>query len=96
MTNTNTILSSVLGEALPLIEGWLRNVVADEVRKTIESEQQKAKPERYLNREEVCELIGISKPTLWKKTKDGEIKATKVGSRVTYAESEVKRFLDSK
>ncbi len=92
--NTNTILSSLLAEALPIVEEWLRKVVADEVRRTIQEEQEKAKPERYLSREEVCKLCGISKPTLWKKTKEGEIKATKIGRRVTYAESEIKRFME--
>lgn len=94
MNNTNTILSSLCAEALPIVENWLRDVIRDEVRRTIEEERQKARPERYLSRDEVCQLIGISKPTLWKKTKDGEIKATTVGRRVTYAESEVKRFME--
>lgn len=94
MRNTNTILNNLLAEALPIAEKWLRGVIRDEVRRTIEEERQKARPERYLSRDEVCQLIGISKPTLWKKTKDGEIKATTVGRRVTYAESEVKRFME--
>ena len=94
MKNTNTILNSLLAEALPIAENWLRKVIREEVRRTIEEERQKARPERYLSRDEVCQLIGISKPTLWKKTKDGEIKATTVGRRVTYAESEVKRFME--
>lgn len=92
--NTNTMLSSLLAEALPIVEEWLRKVVADEVRKTIQEEREKAKPERYLSRDEVCQLCGISKVTLWQKTKNGEIKATNVGRRVTYAESEVKRFME--
>ena len=94
MKNTNTILNRLLAEALPIAENWLRKVIREEVRRTIEEERQKARPERYLSRDEVCQLIGISKPTLWKKTKDGEIKATTVGRRVTYAESEVKRFME--
>lgn len=96
MDKTNTILTNLLSEMLPGVENWLRGVVSDEVRRTIEDERQKARPERYLSRDEVCQLIGISKPTLWKKTKDGEIKATTVGRRVTYAESEVKRFMEGK
>ena len=67
MKNTNTILNSLLAEALPVAENWLRQVIRDEVRRTIEEERQKARPERYLSRDEVCQLIGISKPTLWKK-----------------------------
>lgn len=94
MENTNNILNSLLAEALPVAETWLRQVISDEVRRTLQEERQKARPERYLSRDEVCKMIGISKVTLWKKTDDGLIKATKVGRRVTYAESEVKRFME--
>lgn len=94
MKNTNNILNSLLAEALPVAESWLRQVIRDEVRRTLQEERQKARPERYLSRDEVCKMIGISKVTLWKKTDDGLIKATKVGRRVTYAESEVKRFME--
>ena len=92
MKNTNNILNSLLAEALPVVESWLRGVVADEVRRTIEDERKKEKPERYLSREEVCELLDISKVTLWDRTKAGKIKATRIGRRVVYAESEIKRF----
>lgn len=94
MQNDKTILCSLLSDALPFVEEWLRGVISDEVRKAVEQERAKAKPERYLSRSEVCNLLGISKPTLWKKTRDGEIKATTIGRRVTYAESEVKRFME--
>lgn len=94
MQNANNILNNLFSEALPFIEEWLRGVVSDEVSRTLENERKKARPERYLSRDEVCQLIGISKPTLWKKTRDGEIKATTIGRRVTYAESEVKRFME--
>lgn len=95
MAITNTIFNGVLSEVLPAVENWLRQVVSDEVRRTIADERKKEKPECYLSRDEVCKLIGISKPTLWKKTKAGEIKPTMVGRRVTYAESEIKRFMQS-
>lgn len=94
MKDTNSILSNILAEALPTVETWLRGVVADEVRRTLQEEQKKARPERFLSRNEVCELLGISKPTLWKKTKDGEIKSQNINRRVFYAESEVKRFME--
>lgn len=93
MQSNKTILSSLLSEALPLVEEWLRQVVSDEVSRTLENERKKARPERYLSRSEVCELLNISKPTLWAKTKQGEIKAVHVGRRVMFAESEVKRFM---
>ena len=94
MQNANNILNNLFSEALPFVETWLRGVVSDEVRKTLDEERQKAKPERNLTRDEVCELLKVSKVTLWKKTKQGEINAITIGRRVLYAESEVKRYLE--
>ena len=94
MQNANNILNNLFSSALPFVETWLRGVVSDEVRKTLDEERQKVKPERNLTRNEVCELLHISKPTLWKKTKQGEISAITIGRRVLYAESEVKRYLE--
>ena len=73
---------------------FLRLCVSDEVRKTLDEERQKVKPERNLTRDEVCNLLHISKVTLWKKTKQGEISAITIGRRVLYAESEIKRYLE--
>ncbi|MBO5631935.1 MAG: helix-turn-helix domain-containing protein [Aeriscardovia sp.] len=87
-------IKNVMGAMLPVFENWLRNTVRDEMEKTLEAEREKARPERNLTRDEVCNLLHISKPTLWKKTKQGEINAITIGRRVLYAESEVKRYLE--
>ena len=94
MQNSNNILNSLFSEALPFVETWLRGVVSDEVRKTLDEERQKAKPERNFSRDEVCALLHISKPTLWKLTKEKKISAITIGRRVLYSESEVKRYLE--
>ena len=70
MQNANNILNNLFSEALPFVETWLRGVVSDEVRKTLDEERQKVKPERNLTRDEVCNLLHISKVTLWKLTKE--------------------------
>ena len=84
-------IKNVMGAMLPVFENWLRNTVRDEMDRTLEAEREKARPERNLTRDEVCNLLHISKPTLWKKTKQGEISAITIGRRVLYAESEVRR-----
>lgn len=94
MQNANNILNDLFSEALPFVETWLRGVVSDEVRKTLDEERQKAKPERNLTRDEVCELLKVSKVTLWKLTKEKKINAITIGRRVFYIESEIKRFLE--
>lgn len=92
MKNTNTILNSLLAEALPIVENWLRDVIRDEVRRTIEEERQKARPDVYLTRQETAQALKVSLPTLWKLSKEGKIKATKIGRSVKFSESEIKRF----
>ena len=88
------ILKNVVGEILPVIEQWLRATVREEMQNSLEADRQKLKPERNYSRDEVCALLHISKPTLWKKTKGGEIESINVGRRVLYRESEVKRLLE--
>ena len=80
-------------EFLPLAEQWLRAAVREEVADAIEADRQKKRPPKMYGRDEVCKILNISKPTLWQRTKSGEIKATHVGRRVLYEEAEVMRFL---
>lgn len=87
-------IKNVMGAMLPVFENWLRNTVRDEMERTLESEREKARPERNLTRRETCELLRVSLPTLWKLTKEKKINAITIGRRVLYAESEVKRYLE--
>ncbi len=70
----------------------LTEVVRAAVRAELEAAAEREKPKKLLSRDEVCELLGISKPTLWQKTKSGEINATHIGRRVLYSQEEVKRL----
>ena len=92
MQNTN-IMEGMFHSLLPTIETWLRQVVSDEVHRALDAERKKAQPSKQYTREEVCKMLHITLPTLWKKTKDGEINAIKVGRRVLYQENEVKRLM---
>ncbi len=83
---------NLFGEVLPIFQEWVRTTVSEEVTKALEADRMKSKPEKMLSREEVCQILGVSLPTLWAKTKSGEIKAQHIGRRILYAESEVNRF----
>ena len=87
-------ITRLMGEVMPVFEDWLRETVREEMIKTLEADRQKAKPERMLTRDEVCMMLHISKPTLWQKTKGGEIECVKVGRRVLYRESTVKKWME--
>lgn len=81
-------------EMLPILENWLRAAVRDEMSKTLEADRLKAKPERNYSRDEVCAMLHISKPTLWQKTKSGELECVRVGRRVLYSESTIKKYME--
>ena len=87
-------MKGVLGEALPLFEAWLRGIVRDEVDRALDADHGKKIPSKQYTRAEVCRMLHISMPTLWAKTKSGEISATKVGRRILYDESEVNRLIN--
>lgn len=86
-------MQNVMGAMLPVFENWLRQTVRDEMERTLATEREKAKPQRTFSRDELCAIAHISKVTLWKKEKEGAITATRIGRRVVFTESEVKRFL---
>ena len=85
-------ISYLIEEALPILENWLRATVRDEMQSVLSDDHKKKQPEKLFSRDEVCGILGISLPTLWARTKSGEIKATKIGRRVLYSESEINKF----
>ena len=87
-------ITNVLSEVLPAIESWLRNTVRDEMERTLAADHQKQKPTVQYSREETANMLGISKVTLWEMEKKGKIKATRIGRRVLFDESEIKRILN--
>jgi predicted DNA-binding transcriptional regulator AlpA len=54
-----------------------------------------ARKERYLTRNEVKEVCGVCDATLWHWNKKNYLKTIKVGSKVRYRMSDVRRILES-
>jgi excisionase family DNA binding protein len=50
-------------------------------------------PEKLLTRRQVCELLGITPPTLHQWTRSGAITAYKVGTRIRYKHIDVAETL---
>lgn len=86
-------VSTLIGEVMPMLAEWLRETISQEVAKALEADRAKQKPEKMFTRDEVCALLGISKPTLWARTKAGDLRCTKVGRRVLYKESDIKQAI---
>lgn len=63
------------------------------IRKTLKDELSKidttVNPAKFLTREETAKLLRVSYVTLWDWTNKGIIKASKIGTRVLYLESNV-------
>ena len=87
-------ISMMFAGMMPAVENWLRTAVREEVANALEADRQQAKPEKMYSREEVCALLHISKPTLWAKTKSGEIPATHAGRRVLYSATNIKKYME--
>lgn len=87
-------MTNVLSEVLPAIENWLRHTVRDEMERTLAADHQKQKPSKQYSRDETAKMLGVSKVTLWDLERKGQIKATRIGRRVLFDESEIKRILE--
>ena len=83
-----------MAELLPHVENFFRVIVREELEKTLEADHEKEKPVKMYSRAEACEVLKISKVTLWAKEKAGEIRAQRVGRRVLFSEQELKRFME--
>ena len=83
MTNNSTLIQNVTAEEL---SETLRSVIREELSLI----NTKETAPRYLSRQEVATLLKISLPTLNEYTRTGIIKGSRIGSRVLYAESDVK------
>lgn len=83
MTTNSTLIQNVTAEEF---SETLRLIVREE----ISAIQTKELTPRFLSRQEVANLLKISLPTLNEYTRTGIIKGSRIGSRVLYAESDIK------
>jgi excisionase family DNA binding protein len=74
------------------IEALVKKVVLETLQQHSDLKQQ-PKEILYLNRKEVCSILRISLPTLWKLTKSGRLTAYKIGTRVIYNSEDVNALL---
>lgn len=50
--------------------------------------------ERFLTAEEVRQMLGISKASLWRRKVDGTLLPIKIGSRVMYKQSDIDKLVE--
>jgi excisionase family DNA binding protein len=78
-----------------MLEAFASSIVEATAKKIV-SLQNAEKAQHDLSVNEVCELLNVSKPTLWRWNKVGYLKHTMVGGRRYYKQSEVNVILERK
>ena len=70
-----------------IIQGFSKEITS------LKNEFQPKKPEEYLTRKEVKELLKIDLSTLWAWTQKGKLKSYGIGNRIYYKRSEIEQNL---
>ena len=65
----------------------------EDVRSSLEKQIREENEEKYLSADEVCKLINVSKPTLWRWEKIKYLIPIRVGGKVRYKLSEVEKTI---
>jgi hypothetical protein len=68
--------------------------VIDDTKRKLEQEIIENKAEKYIDRTRVKELLDVDDTTLWRWNKKGYLKCIKVGGKVRYALSDIKKLLN--
>jgi len=71
------------------------NDLINRAKSELSTEIAEARKERYLTREEVKEICGVCDATLWHWNKKNYLKTIKVGSKVRYRMSDIRRILEN-
>lgn len=82
--DSNVQIVCTLGDLRQLFADWHDEQTAKE-----QSELQRKKKEDYLTVNEVCEILGVTKPTLWRWSKMNYLVPTKVGKKNFYKASDI-------
>lgn len=70
------------------------NDLINRAKNELSAEIAEANKERYLTREEVRKICGVCDATLWHWNKKDYLKAIKIGNKVRYRMSDVRRILE--
>lgn len=77
-------------ELKQLLGEWFVEIMKD----FQESLNAQCKEKKYLTAEEIAQMLGVDKSTLWRWDKCGYLPKVKVGSKVRYRESDVRNLME--
>jgi len=70
------------------------NELINRAKSELSAEYAEARKEKYLTKEEVKRMCEVCDATLWHWNRKGYLKAIKVGNKVRYRQSDVRRVLE--
>jgi len=83
-SNSNVQIVCSLADLREIFNDWQREQREKEIQ-----EQQQQKKEDYLTVREVCEVLNVTKPTLWRWSKLNYLVPVKVGKKNYYKSSDI-------
>lgn len=69
------------------------NELINRAKTELSAEFTEARKEKYLSKEEVKEICNVCDATLWHWNKKGYLKTVKVGNKVRYRQSDIRKIL---
>ena len=70
------------------------NELINRAKSELSAEIAEARKEKYLTKEEIKEICGVCDTTLWHWTRKGYLRTVKIGNKVRYRQSDIRRILE--
>lgn len=76
------------------LKAFLKEAVTDAVLNAIPAAMKTPSQVEFITRKEVCELLGVSLPTVREYTLSGKITGYRIGNRIRYKREEIEQSLN--
>lgn len=70
------------------------NELINRAKSELSAEIAEARKEKYLTKEEIKEICGVCDTTLWHWNRKGYLRTVKIGNKVRYRQSDIRRILE--
>lgn len=71
-------------------------LLIEETKRQLEESLLEARTETYISAEKVCEILGVTKTTLWRWRRIGYLNSYNIGSKCRYKMSDIKKMIGDK
>ncbi len=91
--NITDLLSAGANVAITITPIDLKEFAMYLIEETLSAKNQDSEPETYLSPDEVAQMIGVSKNTLWRWDKESYLSPVRIGRKTRYKLSDVNALL---